>query len=339
MGAAEGRARTGRRRAAREPTHRWWAAGSAAASAAVLAAVLGVLLAVGPASAPACAAVAAALTASAPHHGVATFYASVNGGGNCSFVVPPAGNLVVALSPTEYAAAGACGSYVDVAGPRGSVRVKVVDQCPECETGHLDLSREAFARIADPKRGLVPITYRAVANPPPPGPLSFRVKEGSSRWWLAVLVDNHGDRLTRVEVSTGGRWQPLVRQDYNYWIAQSGLGPGPFTIRVSDLYGHRAVVSGIKLIPGQTQRTAVWMYRTASKALRPTIPADRIGAPAVPPTTAASGTRASPAPGSPRPPGATALAGQVAAPSPTPAPATTAPGVLAPAARAGSTCG
>ncbi|WP_231925164.1 RlpA-like double-psi beta-barrel domain-containing protein [Micromonospora purpureochromogenes] len=25
-----------------------------------------------------------------------------------------------------------------------------MDQCPECEPGHLDLSREAFAEIADP---------------------------------------------------------------------------------------------------------------------------------------------------------------------------------------------
>ena len=336
MSAGEGRARRGRRRAAPAATHRWSITGSLAASAAALAAGLGVLLAVQSSAAPACAATAAVPAVAALRHGVATFYASVNGGGNCSFVVPPAGNLVVALSPAEYAAAGACGTYLDVSGPRGSVRVKVVDQCPECQAGHLDLSREAFARIADPKRGLVPITYRAVADPPLPGPLSFRVKEGASRWWLAVLVDNHGDRLTRVEVLSGGRWRPLVRQDYNYWIAQSGLGPGPFTIRVSDVLGHRVVVSGVKLIPGRTQRTAVWMYRTASRVLRPTVPTDRIVSPqsaAVPSTASASaaGTTAA----TPTPLGAAGTT----APSPDPAPSTSATGSLPPAERAGSTCG
>ena len=224
------------RRAGGRRTWRWPAFGSAAA----LAAALGILLAAQSLPVPACAAVAAVPTGRTLHRGVATFYPSVNGGGNCSFVTPPPGNLVVALSPGEYAAAGACGSYLDVTGPRGHVRVKVVDQCPECATGHIDLSREAFTRIADPVQGLVPVTFRAVVDPAVPGPLSFRIKEGASRWWFAVLVDNHGDPLSRVEVrSGGGAWHAVSRKDYNYWIFQSGLGPGPFSIRVSDVYGHR----------------------------------------------------------------------------------------------------
>ena len=48
------------------------------------------------------------------------------------------------------------------------VIVRIVDLCPECDASHLDLSREAFARIADLPQGRVDITWR-VASPTCPG--------------------------------------------------------------------------------------------------------------------------------------------------------------------------
>jgi expansin (peptidoglycan-binding protein) len=193
--------------------------------------------------------------------GQATLYELQSGGGNCSYPAPPAGNLYVALSPGEYAAAAACGGYLDVTGPKGTVRVKVVDQCPECKAGHIDLSRTAFARVADPGKGLVGVTYRPVADPRVGRPLSFRVKEGSSQWWLALLVIDHGNPLTSVEVkSTGGAWRKLARADFNYWIAESGAGQGPFSVRVTDTRGHRVTANGVRLSPGAIQRSTTKMY-------------------------------------------------------------------------------
>ena len=40
----------------------------------------------------------------------------------------------------------------------GSVTVKIVDQCPGCPAA-LDLSQEAFAKIADPVAGVIKIEY------------------------------------------------------------------------------------------------------------------------------------------------------------------------------------
>lgn len=203
-----------------------------------------------------------AIAAARPVAGKATHYQLTSGGGNCSYPRPPASGLYVALSPAEYAKGAACGSYLKVTGPSGSVRVQVVDQCPECPAGHVDLSRTAFARIADPARGMVNVTYTRVRDPRPTRPLAFRVKEGSSRWWLAVLVGGHGNRLTSVEVrAPGGGWRRLARADYNYWIAEQGMGPGPFTIRVRDDRRHRATVSGVRLKPGVVQRSTTRLYR------------------------------------------------------------------------------
>jgi expansin (peptidoglycan-binding protein) len=277
----------------------------AGGGAALVAAVVGTAVALQATGAPACA-------ATVQHSGTATFYTGLGTGGNvgnCGFPAPPADNLFVALSPAEYAAAGACGAYLDVTGRRGTVRVKVVDQCPECATGHLDLSRQAFARVDDPVKGQVSIRYRAVVNPPVPAPLSVVVKTGSSQYWLGVLVDNHGNPLSSVEVKTGSGWRALARQSYNYWLADSGAGRGPFTLRVKDVYGHTATVSGIRLSPDTVQRTGVRLYGsgTAAAPTRASPAARRTSAPAATPVASTvadpveSAAAAIAAPTTPRP--------------------------------------
>ncbi|WP_431930775.1 expansin EXLX1 family cellulose-binding protein [Micromonospora sp. RP3T] len=286
-------ARTGRRRTSARTRRRLAAAGLA-----TLAAVVAVTLAVRGGAAPACAAppraalplaavpARAALPLAAPpaggvtHTGKATFYDSKGAGGNCSRPAAPANRLYVALGPSEYAAGASCGGFLDVTGPRGTVRVLVMDQCPECAPGHLDLSAEAFARIADPVQGVVQVRYRAVVDPPLPGPLTFRLKEGASQWWFAVLVGDHGNPLRSVEVRQNGSWRAAAREDYNYWLIPSGAGPGPYTIRVTDVSAHRATATGIRMLPGQVQRSTTRMYgggtattaRTAKPSRSPSSP-------------------------------------------------------------------
>ncbi|SCE68185.1 expansin EXLX1 family cellulose-binding protein [Micromonospora mirobrigensis] len=303
--------RPGRRRAPGVPSTRTLAGAAAAA----LAALLGITLALRAGDAPACAAPPAGGTT---HTGRATFYDSHGGGGNCSYPSAPADRRYVALGPTEYAAGAACGGQLDVTGPRGTVRVLVTDQCPECEPGHLDLSAEAFARIADPVQGVVPVSYRVVVDPPLPGPLTFRIKEGASRWWFAVLVGDHGNPLRSVEVRQGGSWRPTVRQDYNYWLLESGAGPGPYTIRVTDVRGHRATATGIGMAPGRVQRSDTRMYGgvsarpsvvqrspSPSRSVRASATAPPRRSPSVSPSAGPASSHAAPAPA---PIGATVVA-------------------------------
>jgi expansin (peptidoglycan-binding protein) len=226
----------------RLPSPRWLAAGGAV----VLAAVIGVALLLQN-TGSAC----AAPPSTAAKKGKATFYDLAGSTGNCSFPGTPADDLFVALGPDQYSAGAACGTYLDVTGPKGKVRVKVFDQCPECEAGHLDLSRTAFKKIGAEVDGIIPITYRTVTNPAVPGPISVRVKEGSSQYWLAVLIDNHANQLRSVTVNG----KSTHREDYNYWIIDGGAGKGPFKIKITDVYGRSTTASGVKLSPGATQKT------------------------------------------------------------------------------------
>jgi expansin (peptidoglycan-binding protein) len=192
--------------------------------------------------------------------GQATHYGPAQPGGNCMFPSVPANKYTVAAGPDLYARGAACGGYLAVTSGGHTIRLKIDNQCPECGPGHIDLTDEAFAALAPLGRGLIPISYRIVTNPPLTSGLSFVVKTGSSRYWMGLLVDGAGNRLQSVQVLAGGRWQALSRTDYGYWLANSGAGTSPFTVRVTDVVGHRAVVTGIRLAPGAVQRTSVRLY-------------------------------------------------------------------------------
>lgn len=227
-------------------TPRWLAVGGVVVLAGIIA--VAVLL-----RSPAC---AAPPTATA-HQGKATFYDLAGTEGNCNFK-PPADDLYVALGRTQYSSGLSCGSYLDVTGPKGTVRVKVFDSCPECTVGWLDLSRTAFKKIADPVQGVVPISYRAVPNARTPGPLSITFAKGSSRYWWAILVDNHANPIASVKAKApGGSWMTASRTDYNFWLINRDTGNGPFTIKMTDVYGHTATAAGVELIPQKKQATTV----------------------------------------------------------------------------------
>jgi expansin (peptidoglycan-binding protein) len=245
----------------------------AAGGAVALAVIAGVALLLHQTTAAGC---AAPPTGNSARSGKATFYTMGGGTGNCSFASLPSNDLYVALGNSQYSSAGACGGYLDVTGPKGKVRVKVVDRCPECAVGHLDLSRTAFKKIADEVQGLVSVRYRAVVNAPTPGPLSVRFKDGTSRYWFAVLIDNHANPLRSVQAKgPGAGYRSAKRADYNYWIIDGGAGAGPFAIKITDLYGHSATATGIRIQPGKTQTTSVRLTGSGGSVAAPATPAKK----------------------------------------------------------------
>lgn len=175
--------------------------------------------------------------------GEATFY-DADGTGKCSFDAAP-GALVAAINKADFGDAVGCGACAEIDGPAGAVTVRVVDRCPGCKAGSLDLSREAFARIADPKAGRVPIRWRWVPCAVE-GALGYRFKDGSNADWTAFQVRNHRHAIARVEARQGdGTWREMGRTDYNYFVSAKGLGPGPYTLRVTDVHGAVVEETGV----------------------------------------------------------------------------------------------
>ena len=93
--------------------------------------------------------------------GQATYYAA-DGRGACGFKATPNDLLVAAMNGAQYNKSW-CGQCVLVTGPKGTtVKVRIVDLCPGCAQGGLDLSKEAFAVISPLSAGRIKITWHVV---------------------------------------------------------------------------------------------------------------------------------------------------------------------------------
>ncbi|MBK8987233.1 MAG: hypothetical protein IPM39_14325 [Chloroflexi bacterium] len=189
--------------------------------------------------------------------GIATYY-NATGEGNCLFPASPNNLMVAAMNEVDYNNAALCGAYVRVDGRKGSVVVRIVDRCPECAQGHVDMSPQAFALIDDIPLGRVPITWQIV-SPALDGPIVYHFKDGSNQWWTAVQIRNHRNPIAKVEYRlSNGSFQQLPREMWNYFVADSGMGPGPYTFRVTDALGNVLVDHNIPhvengSVPGSSQ--------------------------------------------------------------------------------------
>ena len=172
------------------------------------------------------------------HSGEATYYDFADGSGNCCFPATPNDLMVGAMNHADYDGSYACGSCVEITGPDGIIDIRIVDQCPECKPGDIDLSPLAFSKIAAIERGRVPITWRLIACPVT-GPIIYHFKDGSNQWWTAVQIRNHRYPVLGLEYRTSGAtFTDVPRTDYNYFVKADGMGPGPYIFQVSDLHGH-----------------------------------------------------------------------------------------------------
>jgi expansin (peptidoglycan-binding protein) len=181
------------------------------------------------------------------HAGDGTFYAA-DGSGSCSFE-PTGDPMIAAMNHDDYAGSAACGACVHLVGPSGEVTVRIVDQCPECHPGDLDLGPEAFSRIADPTLGRVAIHWKYVPCDVS-GPLVYHFKQGSNEWWTAVQIRSSRYAIKSLEFKRDGQYVGVDRLDYNYFVADAGMGPGPYAFRVTDVWGQVVEDAAIPLVEG-----------------------------------------------------------------------------------------
>ncbi|CAG8124873.1 unnamed protein product [Penicillium nalgiovense] len=181
--------------------------------------------------------------------GKATFYGGNVGGGTCSFsgYTLPSHLFGTALSLQRWDDAANCGACVSVTGPKGnSVKAMIVDQCPECESNHLDLFQDAFAELSDISAGIIQTTWSYVPCDLD-GPLKLKNKEGTSAYWFSMQVVNANEAVTALEVSTdgGSSWQSTSRTDYNYFENSSGFGTSTVDVRITGASGSTVVVKDV----------------------------------------------------------------------------------------------
>ena len=190
------------------------------------------------------------------HSGNATFYGGGYEGG-CAMLDPVSHDYwITAMNLPDYNCAELAGAYLEVTGELGSINVLVTDLLPEGEKGDLDLYTDAFPLIAPAEKGKVPVTWRIIPlDSAADAPLSYVYKEGSSPFWCAVQVRNHRYPIETLEyLNADGEFVALPRRNFNYFEAGSGLGKGPFTFRITDIYGQVVIDENIPFTPDEIQQ-------------------------------------------------------------------------------------
>ncbi|MFE2884021.1 expansin EXLX1 family cellulose-binding protein [Streptomyces sp. NPDC059272] len=189
------------------------------------------------------------------YRGLATFY-DADGGGACMY--DPSGDVLTgAMNTTDFESSKACGAYVSVHAANGAtVTVRITNECPgECAVGQIDLSAQAFARLAAPSAGRIPITWNLV-SPSTTDTISSRYKTGSTRYWCGIQAIGHRNPLARLEVRADSGWRQLQRADYNYFLSEDGGGCGG-ALRLTDIYGEQLTVPPLAVRANVTQSTGL----------------------------------------------------------------------------------
>ncbi len=192
------------------------------------------------------------------HTGEGTFYGGGYEGG-CAMLDPVDRDRywIVAMNIFDYNNAQLAGAYIEVTGERGTINMLVTDLLPEGKKGDLDLYVDAFPLIADPIKGRVPVSWKIIPLDTD-DPVSYRFKEGSTEFWCGVQVRNHKYPISKLEyLEDNGEWVELPRRNYNYFESME-MGAGPFTFKITDIYGDVIVDKDIPMIldtdvPGSVQ--------------------------------------------------------------------------------------
>ena len=183
------------------------------------------------------------------HTGEGTFYGGGYEGG-CAMLDPVSRDYwIVAMNLADYDDARLAGAYLEVTGELGTINMLVTDLLPEGKKGDLDLYTDAFPLIAPVEKGRVPVIWKIVPlDTAADAPVSYRFKEGSSPFWCGVQVLNHRYPISKLEyLNKDGEFVQINRRPYNYFESME-MGAGPFTFRVTDIYGQVIVDYDIPLM-------------------------------------------------------------------------------------------
>lgn len=128
----------------------------------------------------------------------------------------------------------------------------MLDQCPGCGPGHLDLYPDAFAALSDPSVGIIKTSWSYVTCPIT-SPLSVRNKEGVSPYWFSMQVINASKRVESLQYSTdgGATWVATERKYYNYFEKSSGSGSSKVDVKVTSVDGDVVIVKDVAIVAGQ----------------------------------------------------------------------------------------
>lgn len=186
--------------------------------------------------------------------GEGTFYGGVAGsdGGNCRIFVEEGNYRHCAMNHTDYDSSSTCGACVHVFGPKGEIELKIVDRCPECKKGDIDMTPEAFESIANKEDGRVKIKWYYIACPDAKT-IKFQFVPSMNQWYFDLAVMDHRYDVSSLEyLNKNSEWVAVRRTMDNHWQIITGEIPqAPYTFRLkSSMTDEVMVFENVPLVAG-----------------------------------------------------------------------------------------
>ncbi len=188
------------------------------------------------------------------HTGDGTYYGGGYVGG-CAMLDPVSTDYwIVAMNLADYNDAQLAGAYLEVTGELGTINMLVTDLLPEGKKGDLDLYVDAFPLIAPKEKGRVSVSWKIIPlDTAENAPVCYKWKEGTTEFWCGVQVRNHRYPITKLEyLNENGEFVEIKRRPYNYFESME-MGKGPFTFRITDIYGQVIIDENIPLSTDDTE--------------------------------------------------------------------------------------
>ncbi|KAL7681833.1 putative expansin/pollen allergen, DPBB domain, expansin, cellulose-binding-like domain superfamily [Plasmopara halstedii] len=168
------------------------------------------------------------VSASAIYQGFGTVYTLTSPfNGNCNFMHTPdrAATKYAALNTEQWEETMNCGRCIEVSctdptcAGRPSEVVHILDQCPGCGYGGLDLSPEVFESITGQTYTILPIEWKFV-DCPVSSNVEYCLKTGSTEFWVAVQPTNLVSGVTSMKINN----QETSRVDSAFYFLIDGKG-------------------------------------------------------------------------------------------------------------------
>ncbi len=178
------------------------------------------------------------------------------GSGNCNFMYSgftQASTNYAALNNEQWQELSHCGRCAAVkcidsrCSNQESVIVQILDRCPECKYGDLDLSPSVFKTItgSDPSRYKIQWDFVPC---PITGNIKYCFHKGANNYWLAVQPTNFATGIHKMKIN--GIETTMMQQAYYYILNNGWVDTTQVSIELIDINGY-VISEKISLVPGQ----------------------------------------------------------------------------------------
>ncbi|KAJ0402234.1 hypothetical protein ATCC90586_002215 [Pythium insidiosum] len=232
--------------------------------------------------------------------------------GNCNFMHMPAeaSTKYAAINDAQWSGSMTCGRCAEVsciddrcADKSKKEIVYIVDRCPECKQGDLDVSPDVFKSVTGSGPSRLKTQWRFVSCPVQ-GNIKYCLKDGSNEYWTAVQPANAAKGVKSLTIN--GKTPSMVTSAYYFLIEGQGSAKADLSrLRVSvtsvdgEVIEDTVALSAGKCVEGSAQFGKGQRPAPGADEPRPTVAPYPVDPPVTPAPTPRPSNAPAPTPAKP----------------------------------------